>query len=282
MNNIPSPLELTRNLPSLSSLPAVMGELQRAINDPEATLATFSKIIEKDPDLTARILRIANSAFYGLQSKVETVVQALSLMGIGELRQLLDGGSVVEYFQNIPPEVLNMKSFWQHSVATGIAARELASQCRVLEPERFFVAGLIHAIGRLVLLLKIPDVYYTVLEKHRETHTPLHHIEKEILGFTHAEVGAELLQQWNFPHPLRFAVRYQHSPGSTASAFLEAAIVHTSVFISESMQLGSSGEILIPPLHTASFDKIGLPPHALQSTIREVDRQFGEVMQLFI
>lgn len=280
--NVPSPAELTRNLPSLSTLPAVMGELQRAINDPEATLEVFGKIIEKDPDLTARILRIANSAFYGLQSKVETVVQALSLIGVGELKQLLSGGSVVEYFQNIPPEVLNMKSFWQHSVASGIAARELASQCRVLEPERFFVAGLIHAIGRLVLLLKAPDAYLAVLQTHRKTQEPLHEVEKEMLGYTHAEVGSELLLQWNFPHTLRFAVRYQHAPGSTASAFLEAAIVHTAVFIAESMQLGNSGETLIPPLNTTSFDKIGLPPHALQSTIREVDRQFGEVMALFV
>ena len=273
--------KLVQNLPSLSSLPAVLNELERSLGRNDLSMEDFGKIISKDPDLTARILRMANSAFYGIQARVETVSQALSLIGLDELRELLSGSSIVEYFQNIPASLLNMKEFWKHSVACGIAAKELAICKKAPETERFFVAGLIHGIGRLVLLTKEPYIYGKILQEHPQSKQTLFSFEKEQLGFNHAEVGRLLLLSWQFPPSLISAVAHQHYPHKTASSYLEASIVHVADFLVNAMDIGNSGEASYVWVNPTVINDLSLDIHHLQSVMVQVDRQFDEVIKWF-
>ena len=274
--------QLVRNLPSLSSLPAVLNEIEKSLGRMDMSMEDLAEIISKDPDLTARILRMANSAFYGIQAGVETVSQALSLIGLDELRELLNGSSIVEYFQNIPASLLNMKEFWKHSVACGIAAKELAICKKAPEPERFFVAGLIHGIGRLVLLTKEPSIYGQILEEHQRSRQTLFSFEKEQLGFNHAEVGRLLLSSWQFPASLVNAVGHQHYPRKTASAYLEASIVHVADFLVNAMDIGNSGEASYVWVNPIIIEDLSLNIHQLQSIMVQVDRQFDEVIKWFL
>src|SRR5690606_20965637 len=123
---MPGAIELIRNLPALSSLPAVIEELEEALDKGDASMDDLGEIVKKDTDLTARLLRLANSSFYGFPKGVESVGEALSLIGIEQMKQLLSGSSVIEYFKDIPSEAVNMRSFWEHSIATGIAAKVIA------------------------------------------------------------------------------------------------------------------------------------------------------------
>ena len=126
------------------------------INDPDASAAEIGDVISEDPALTARLLKIVNSAFYGFPSRIETVSRAITIVGTLELLDLILAASVVKAFSGIPSELVDMDQFWEHSLYTGVTARVLAGRHRAPDTERYFVAGLLHDIGALVLYRQLP------------------------------------------------------------------------------------------------------------------------------
>ena len=275
--------ELVRNLPVLSSLPAVIDELEAALDRGDASMTDLGEIVKKDTDLTARLLRLANSSFYGFPKGVETVAEALSLIGLEQMKQLLTGSLVMEYFENIPASSVNMKTFWEHSIATGIAAKILSIQRRATEPELFFVSGLIHDIGRLVIYLKLPQESREILETYEKNNAvPLYEIEKNVIGFDHGDIGGELLKKWDFPIKLVEAVRYHHRPKYSEVHFSEAALINTANFVVNAIGIGSSGEKLVPPFDARAWERLDLSNAALKNTIKETQKQFSDVVTLFV
>lgn len=283
MNGMPGAIELIRNLPALSSLPAVIEELEEALDKGDASMDDLGEIVKKDTDLTARLLRLANSSFYGFPKGVESVGEALSLIGIEQMKQLLSGSSVIEYFKDIPSEAVNMRSFWEHSIATGIAAKIIAVQRRAPNPELYFVSGLIHDIGRLVFYLRIPEQTAQMLEQYdRDDQKPLFEWEKATFGYDHGKVGGALLRKWDFPTSLVEAVTHHHRPAYADLYFAEASVIHLADFVVHALGIGNSGERLAPPLDTAAWQRLDLPHTALRATVRETAKQYADVVSLFM
>ena len=275
--------QMVEGLPALSSLPAVINELEAALEDGSASMDDLGEIVKKDPDLTARLLRLANSSFYGFPKGVETVGEALSLIGIEQMKQLLTGSSVVEYFKCIPSERVNMRSFWEHSIATGIAAKVIAVLRRAPDPELYFVSGLIHDIGRLVFYLQEPEAAASMLEAYEQDNQKhLFEHEIDVFGFDHGEVAGELLKQWDFPNSLIHAVKYHHAPKRADVYFADASIVNVADFVVHSLGIGNSGEVLVPRYSKAALERLGLPENAMRMIIRETDKQFQDVVALFM
>lgn len=275
--------DVVKNLPALSSLPAVVQELEAALDKGDASMDDLGEIVKKDTDLTARLLRLANSSFYGFPKGVETVGEALSLIGIEQMKQLLSGSSVIEYFQNIPSDMVNMRSFWEHSIATGIASKVIAIQRRVPDPELYFVSGLIHDIGRLVFYLRLPELMESLFEKYNQDDSrPLHLLEKERLGFDHGEIGGALLKKWDFPSSLVDAVKYHHRPAYADLYYTESAVIHFADFVVHAIGLGNSGERLVPPLDAKAWERLDLPMSAIRMTVRETEKQYKDVVALFM
>lgn len=245
-------------------------------------MSDFEDIIKRDPVLTMRILKLANSTFYSFPTQIETIVQALTLIGVNQLRQLLMGSYVVQYFEDITESFTSMESFWLHSIACGIAAKELAIQYRLSEPERYFVAGLIHAIGRLVILLRAPSQSAEIMARQLQKKKPLFRVERDILGFDHSHVGSELVREWSLPPYLENALLYQHIPSRCTLFAEEATLVHVADIIVNAMQLGNSGERFVPPFDTEAWNKLNMPAGAFRTCVREVDRQYAEVMHVFL
>lgn len=278
-----TPQALIKDLPALSSLPAVIDELETALERGEASMEDLGEIVKKDPDLTARLLRLANSTFYGFPKGVETVAEALSLVGIQQMKQLLTGSSVLEYFQSIPRSTVNMRSFWEHSIACGLAAKVIATQRRAPDPELYFVSGLIHDIGRLVFYLQMPEESVKVLEAYQANNDKhLFEFEKEHYGYEHGEVAGELLKKWDFPNSLVHAVTYHHTPNKADHFQTQTAVIYAADFIVHTMDLGNSGESVIPEFIPKAWDRLDLPNSALRTTIRETEKQFEDVLTLFM
>ena len=274
---------LVRNLPVLSSLPAVIEELELALDDGLASMDELGEIVKKDPDLTARLLRLANSSFYGFPKGVETVGEGLSLIGIEQMKQLLTGSTVIEYFRTIPADIVNMRSFWEHSIATGIAAKVISVLRRAPDPELYFVLGLIHDIGRLVFYLKLPEESAELFKLYdKQEGRSLLSLEEEYFGFHHGELAGELLTRWEFPDSLVEAVRYHHDPPRGNLHFTDAAVVNMADFVVHALDIGNSGERLIPPFQRAAWERLDLSEISLRTIIRETDRQFEDVVSLFI
>lgn len=274
--------ELIKGNERLASLPEIYYQLNEAIHDPDCTFDDIGEIISIDTSLTLRILKIVNSAFYGFSSQVETVSHALTIIGTDQLTQLVLASSVMSRFKGIPEELINMEKFWQHSLACGLASRALATLSGEYNVERFFVAGLLHDVGRLVMCVKIPEQTAELMTRVRDTEQSLYEAEQKTLGFDHAELGGRLLKSWFLPERLEEAVASHHEPHKAANFPEEAAIVNLGNSIAHAMEIGDSGEVVASPLNPKSWEAIGLPESLYLAMVKDkVEQQFADVAKVF-
>ena len=207
----------------LGSLPDIVHRVFEAMDDPGSTAAQIGKVINDDPALTARLLRLVNSPFYGFRSKIDTVFRAIALIGHNELRSVVLATSALKVFTGIPSDLVNMSQFWKRSLYTAVIARVLAAYKREKEIERYFIAGLLHDIGSLLLYLELPDEMTTALRQSQAEKIPLWDAEKSVLGYDHGEVGGTLLKSWNLPPVLCEAVHYHLHPADAEEEYQDAA-----------------------------------------------------------
>lgn len=273
-----TPADLVRTLTSMPSLPAIYVRLSEAIDDPNSSMREIEAIVHDDPALSGRLLRLANSAYFGFPAKVDSVARAITLVGTRQLRDLSLATSVMALFKGVSPQHVTMDSFWRHAVACGLVARALAGWRREPNPERLFVAGLLHDIGRLVLYLKQPQEMSRTLEAAREGVAPLYELEVEVLGYNHAAVGGELLRQWNLPASLAAAVTWHHAPSGAGSDKIAAATVHVADVIANAIGSGSSGESRVPALNASAWSMLELQDSVVTQTLLLVERQLQETL----
>ena len=273
---------LTEGMPNLGSYAGVLATVEAVLNDSHSTLANLGEVIEKDPVLAARLLRLGNSAFFGFANRLETVSEAISLIGVRQVLDLMRACNVIEAFEGISPEHVNMESFWKHSLACGIGARCLAIARQLPAVEKFFVAGLLHDLGRLVLLSKVPKQATEIFARYQSRRMLLRDAEHEVMGFDHAQVGEQLLRGWQYPANLVHAVAYHHSPMAAGFFQLESSVVHVADYLVHAMQMGNSGEQFVPPLSNAAWERVGLTTDVLESVMASIDEQITAVQDSFL
>lgn len=262
------------------SLPLFYERLNEAINHPRTSIDDIAKIITEDQGLTARLLRLANSPMFGWFGKVDSINKAVTIIGTQQLRDLALAASVMGVFTGIPPELLNMTSFWRHSVACGIIARTLATLRRETNVERFFVAGILHDVGQLMMVTTIPPVVKEMIEQSRDTQWPYHLTELERLDFDHADAGGALLRSWKIPANIADPVAFHHNPNRAEQFPLESATIHLSDIICQAMEYGHTAEWCVPGLNTTAWDRLGLSPHQLGTIIKQAEPQLEETFSI--
>jgi HD-like signal output (HDOD) protein len=221
-----SPEDLVKGVVKLISLPEIFIRINQVMENPNHNAKQLGDVISHDPSLTARVLRIVNSAYYALAVKIELVSRAVSVIGEDDLRNLVLATSAVDTFKRIPNQLVDIDLFWRHSVHTGIVARLLSKHCNILHGERLFVAGLLHDLGKLILYFKEPELSQEVLLSASENDGVLFHAEQEILGFTHADVGGALMKNWEMADTLIDVIKHHHDPLNAKNYPIETAIVH--------------------------------------------------------
>lgn len=277
-----SPLEIVRNSALVSSAPLVYSKVKDIIEDPRSSLADLADIISGDAALSARLLKIANSSLFGFPEKVETITHALSILGTEQLLDLILATSVLNRFKNIGSDLITVESFWKHSIACGIAAKTIAVYRREINAERFYVLGLLHDIGRLIIFENAPDIIRAAVEQQEQRQLPLYQIEKEMLGYDHAAVGGALMKTWKLPASMEETVAFHHNPLEAAQYPVETAIIHVADIIATAMKLGSSREYFVPPLELEAWKLLELPLSQLSFIWDQVDRQFIDTVGTFL
>jgi putative nucleotidyltransferase with HDIG domain len=258
----------------LPSLPLVYTRLRAALEDPRSSTSTIADILSQDAALTARLLRLVNSVFYMPAIPVETVSRAVLLVGTEQIHDLALATLVVRMFEGVPADLVDVTAFWQHSLATGVTSRVLAAYRGEPNVERFFVAGLLHDVGHLVLYQREPAACRDMLRRCHRHHARLVELEREAFGADHAAVGGALLRAWQLPASFQDVVAHHHEPAAGSSEHaLEIAIVHVADVIAHAMRIGNSGDPRVPPLDATAWEYVGLAPGALGSVLTEVDRQ---------
>ena len=276
-----SPEVLVQGVVGLVSLPEVCLRISEMIDNPRSTASTIGKIISQDAALTARLLKIVNSAFYRFPARIETVSRAITIIGNRELRDLVLAATVSGIFERISSDLIDIDEFWRHGIYTGIVSRLIAERCRVLHSERLFVAGLMHNIGQLIMAYKLPRYYRAAMLMAQEEGIPMYLAEQKTLGFDHAEVGAELMRSWSFPEGHQFVARYHHQPEAATDFRLEVAIAHVAETISCMAQQGEDDFDYIAQIDRNVRRMVDLSTADLEDLLVEAREQFIEVLTLF-
>jgi putative nucleotidyltransferase with HDIG domain len=257
----------------LPEIPAVALELKQVIEDPMSSAERIARVVSKSPSLTAVLLRIVNSSFYSLPSKISTIPHAVSLIGTQEISVLALGVGVLSIFRNIPSKTISTHSFLRHSLLCGLLSRVFAAHINLPQTEQLFVSGLLHDLGRLILFTYFPDESLNVLARSRNRNKILSEEEKDYLGCDHAQLGMQLMRQWKLPLILENNVLHHHDP-SEAEQSVPATIVHLADIIANSLGMGSSGEKFVPPLDYNAWENLDLSPSCFETIIGQATHQF--------
>ncbi len=277
-----TPETIVLRVSKIASLPEVYFKIEQTINAPNCSNKMLAAIIEEDLGLTARLLRLANSAFYNFAAKIETVNQAITVLGTQQLRDLALACSVLKAFSGVSSDYVDMEQFWRHSIACGLAARLLASQRLEGNVERYFVAGLLHDIGRLVLLMELPNKINAAFQQAGQQQIMLYRAEREQLGFNHAYLGALLLKHWKLSPRLVEAIAYHHAPAGAMQFPIDAAMIHCADIIANGLAMGSSGERLVPKLNDAAWQSLELSAEAIEQVVSALKNQYSDAVRTLL
>ncbi len=273
--------ELFQGDVEIPSLPEIYYDFKEAMEDPDGSFDRISEIITTDTGLSVRLLQIVNSAFYGFPSQIETISHAISVIGLEQLNNLVLSTVVMDRFKGIPDSVINMESFWKHSIACGLAARVIATHREEVNTERYFVAGMIHDVGRLVIALSAPFSILSVFMRCKSEEIPLHKAEKEVLGFNHTDVGKLLLEKWQLPVFHQNVVGNHHQEISTD---IESGILNLADCIANDLKLGDSGEASFHlELNNEIWGKLQLSEgNEIEKIMEEVENLYNSTSQIFL
>ena len=206
---------------------------------------------------------------------------AVNVIGTAQVRDLALATSVTSLFRDVPPDLVNAEDFWRHSLGCGVAARVLARTKKVPDVERFFVAGMLHDIGRLVLYLAAPQEAGMMLEHARQHDLLLHESEQDLAGFDHAAIGGLLIERWQMSEALHEAIRFHHEPTRAKEYPLETAVVHLADLLTNALEFGTSGELLVPALSPEAWDTLGLDAGAVPALVEQVVQEYEESVNTF-
>ena len=276
----PVPMQqLLRASADLGTLPVVFHKLVAVINSPYASASDAANIISTDPALSVKLLRLVNSAFYGLPTKIDTIQRAVTLIGTGQLVMLAMGATLVTAFKGLPVSMVNMQSFWTHSLACGVAAKLISKCAKIQNNDSFFVTGLLHDIGRMMFYHRLPAQSFYMLTESRRRNVSLHELEKECLGFTHEVFGAALLREWGCPDELARRISVHHSQ-ITATTSVENLIVPAANFLAQSLGYGSSGDQIVSYIPTTSWQRMNITPSLLPEIAAQMEEQVRALRSL--
>jgi len=266
----------------MPTLPTVYNRIKEAVEDPDSSFDDIAGIAYNDQGLSARLLRLANSAFYGYPSSISSISDALTVIGLQQFKNMALATSIMDMFKGIPPELANVEQFWRKSIACGLCARIMAIELREANSERFFLGGLLHRVGRLILCKEMPEASLEILKAAEARVARIHQIETEMLGFNHAEVGGALLEYWNLPHSISELVRHYIKPVLARISVQDVSLIHLADFLTEALELGRTGERFVPDFSEAAWGHSGLRETSLYYIAEELKRQYDEVCHIFL
>jgi HD-like signal output (HDOD) protein len=273
---------LIRRPGAIPSLPMVYHHIQRVVNDPDSNIEKIVEIVGEDPGLTVRLLRLANSSFYGFPQQIYTLDEAVRLIGLKQVRDLCFGAVLIHLFpkNKVDPEF--MEHFWKHNIACGIASRLIAQFRQQRNFDQYFIMGLVHDIGKLPIAIHMPAEFELILNEVNSEGKPMYQVENKILGYDHAEVGGLILKEWKMPEALIQVVQGHHRSESISNGIVEISVVHLANMLVHALGIGSSGEDIPPPFEEKSWPKLGLTVEMLPTLCEELDRQYLEVERIFL
>jgi putative nucleotidyltransferase with HDIG domain len=276
--------ELVEGVGDLVTLPAVFIRINQLLESDNSTTADIAQAVSQDPAFTVRLLRVANSPFYGFSSAVDTVSKAVAIIGTSQIRNLALSTAVASSFSGLPNKLVSMENFWRHSLYCGLAARKLAKLAGKCDAEAVFTAGLLHDIGELVIFNRLPEqakaALMLVLDSADEL--SMNQAEQQTLGFDHAQVGGELARQWKLPAMLEECIAYHHDIHSAKRYPRETALVHIANILALMAEVRTMDTADVAPIDPQAWAITGLSEaEVINAVVGETQAEIAEAEALF-
>jgi HD-like signal output (HDOD) protein len=274
------PEEIVDHEMELISFPDTYFKLREILNTPNSTAEHVAEVVRLDVNLSAKLLRLVNSPVYAFNRKVESIERAVALIGIDGVSNLALGITAIAFFEDIPPDLLDVPTFWRHSLSCAIFSKLLA-QAAGLEEEQFFTSGLLHDVGRLLLLKKLPYASLQFLLYARGNLVPLVEAERVVLGYDHAQVGEKLLQAWECPQGLVLPVGGHHAPMQSSKP-KESAIIQLADNLANAYAIAKGGTYVLPGMEQEVLQMLGLDNKKILSIFNAHEESLQEVAKLLL
>lgn len=259
-------VERVRQLPSLS---LIVQEVLHSFESEDVDIPTLVGKISRDQGLAAQVLRVANSAFYGLSSHVSSIGEAVVVLGFFSIRSLAVAAGIIHHFPHAGGKIFDRMEFWRHAVGVGACAKVIAGRVGQ-NVETAFTAGLLHDIGMLVLDANFHEEFEAVLAYREANDVQLIEAESAMLNLTHAMIGFEVAKRWKFPKDIQLSIRDHHSPGSDGAPLTD--VVHLANVLCHALEIGNSCYDMVPPLSVESWRRLGISWPEMGGILREIER----------
>ncbi len=267
--------EIIDDIAGLPTLPSILENLNKLMMNPDTSANDVAELIQKDPAITSKILRVVNSSFYGFPRRIKTITHAIVILGFNTVKSIVLSTSIFEMFGEDEQEggLFNHREFWRHSIGCGAAARVISQKTDLsTEGEEFFIAGLLHDLGKIVLDQHLEEEFGKVLNYTREHDCLIVEAEEEVLDITHAELAAWLFDEWNLSESIIECAQYHHHPSRASDHQEAASIVHLADLVARTLMIGNGGDQRIPEISDFAWNMLDIP-------IGSMDRIYAETEQ---
>jgi len=275
---------LVNQVDTLFTLPEVALRINEVLDSSNPVNAELEEIIINDPALTAKILKVVNSSYFGFPATIDTVSRAITVIGLKELRNLVITTSVATTFKGIPTDLVDMDIFWYHSVTSAVLAKMLAKTLKHSDYERIFISGLLHSVGRLIYFTQCPELSREILSYKNQGEEAMIEAEREKLGFSYADVGAELLKHWKLPENIWQVINHHLDPLNTTEFKGDACVLHVASKIASSIEPCAKYDFdfneIEPNFYRGVLDYLKLSPNKMQYCIDEALTQSFDILAI--
>lgn len=270
--------ETLSHIQKLPSLPNVVAEVLHSFENENIAVTTLANTIANDQALVARVMRVANSPFFGLSGQVGTIFEAISVLGFNNLRGLVTAAAFINTFPQVSKR-FDWTSYWRHSIATAVCAKVLARRVG-LNPETAFTAGLLHDIGKLVMGVYFPESFTRMVEVEKISTVEALLAERAEIGLDHAELGREIANRWHFPDAIREAIGQHHLPEKADKEINLCDVIYIANLFSHALGTDRDGTVGSVNLAAAIWLRLGLESDALPQVTEEVNQMYAGAIML--
>jgi len=264
---------------SLPTLPDVIHKVLSLVQGEDASAKTLGDFISYDQAISARLLKVANSAYYGFMKEIITVQHAIVILGFREVKSLVLGITVFDTMNKTDSEAsIVREEFWMHSIGCALAGQIICKKVEGVDADIAFTSAILHDIGKLVLDGFFASEYKGVLEKVRMNGISMVEAEEEVMGFTHADVGGWLCARWNFPLTLVSPVSFHHQlEKADVNTIQVTSVTHLADILCKQAHIGNSGDDKIPPAHPLAMEHLKLKEDNLDIMVEELQQEEEKV-----
>ncbi len=273
--------KVRRNLKRLPSLPFVVQKVIETLNSPKSSISSVAEIISKDQYLTSVMLKIANSAYYGYPRRIETVKQAIIIMGFKSVSDILLTISVLDIFNKSKIPGFNIVSFWEHAIGTAVAAKTIGKRVGYVPAEELFTPALLHDLGKVVMSSFFMEDYRDVIKDAIEGRKWIGNAESDVLETNHTNIGKIVAENWNLPEKIVSAIWKHHRPTHEKKYTRLVSIIHVADILSWALKIGSGGGSIPPKLDAEAWKMVGLSPSSTKGLAEAVRRDFNSAKSIF-